>query len=459
MPTILAVLDSLPLHLTNEFQKRFAEDWQCSLAINPFTDRISSRDVMFTKFMENRGDSITKMFSNHPNPYLFQDFSNILCISAKEDLIQKLSSEISGEDVGILYFVPKPFEMDSEESSHVHRFLERIYVAQEMSKILYELYELEKSKGFRVIVTSHNCMKPSCNEENKARLWIPSVYTWILSKNNSQCLPSNFPVECPDAVNSICKIIPIESQFTQSVHENRTILHVSCGDKVYILDVLNNGKNINEMNISDAFENLKQSNSITIMQNVQFFSDDVTISSEEQHMVLQACKNAKRNLQNPDSFSLKTFLDTIENELEEKEDLSQALQKINDFFPGLDKMIKLQPRSTVFILPNSVVQYPGFLSSESLTTLEEMTFQHSRGEAQLKRSDDGTLINNFIIDMQNTLQVHKIIFYKALSPYQKSKKTLDRSQSSRWDLKNKRENKRDTMGSMVRRTLIHQMKR
>ena len=454
MPTILAVLDSLPLHLANEFQKRFAEDWQCSLAINPFTDRISSRDVLFKKFIESRDESIIKMLSNHPNPYLFEDFSNILCMSAKENLIQKLSSEISGEDVGILYFTLKPFQIETE-SLHIYRFLERIYVAQEMSKILYDLYELEKTKGYKVIVTSHSCVKPSCNEENKAKFWIPSIYTWIFSNNHSQSMSSNFPVGCSDAVISAYKMIPVESQFVQSVHENRTILHVSCGDKVYALDVENNGKNINEMNISDAFENLKQSNSIKIMRNMQFFSDDATISSKEQHMVLQACKNAKHNLQSLSSFSLKAFLDTIENELEEKEDLSQALQKINDFFPGLENMIKLQPRSTVFILPNSVVQYPGFLSTESLTTLGEMTFQHSRGEAQLKRGDNGTMINNFIIDTQNTLQVHKIIFYKALSPYQKSKKTLDRSQSSRRDVKNKR----DTMGSMVKRTLMHQMKR
>jgi hypothetical protein len=297
-------------------------------------------------------------------------------------------------------------------------------------------------------------MKPSCNEENKAKLWIPSVYTWLFSQNNSECLPSNFPVECSDAVNSVYKIIPVESQFTQSVHEDRTILHVSYGEKVYVLDIQNNGKNINEMNISDAFENLKQSNSIT-MRNMKFFSDDVSISSQEQHMVLQACKNAKHNIQNPSSFSLKSFLDTIENELEEKEDLSQALQKINDFFPGLESMIKLQSRSTVFILPNSVVQYPGFLSSESLSTLGEMTFLHSRGEAQLKRSDEGTLINNFIIDTQNTLQVHKILFYKALVPYQKSKKNPERLQATRWDLKKQK----DTMGSMLKRTLLHQMKR
>lgn len=453
MRTILAVLDSFPLHLANEFQERFSEYWQCSLAINPFTDRISSRSVLLTKFMESKDDSIIKMVSNHPNPYLFQDFSNISCSSAKENLVEKLSSEMSTEDVGILYFTLKPFVFDSD-SPYIYRILERIYVAQQMSRIFHDLHELEKSNEYRIIVTSHSCMKPSCNEENKRKLWIPSVYTWIFSQNNSECLPSNFPVECSDAVNSICKIIPVESQFTQSVHEDRTILHVSYGEKVYVLDIQNNGKNINEMNISDAFENLKQSSSIT-MRNMKFFSDDVSISSQEQHMVLQACKNAKHNIQNPSSFSLKTFLDTIENELEEKEDLSQALQKINDFFPGLEKMIKLQPRSTVFILPNSVVQYPGFLSSESLSTLEEMSFLHSRGEAQLKRSDEGTLINNFIIDTQNTLQVHKIVFYKALVPYQKSKKNPERLQATRWELKKHK----DTMGTMVKRTLLHQMKR
>lgn len=453
MRTILAILDSFPLHLANEFQERFAEDWQCSLAINPFTDRISSRSVLLTKFMQSRDDAIVKMVSNHPNSYLFQDFPNISCTSAKEDLVQKLSLEMSTDDVGILYFTLKPFVMHSE-SSLDYRFLERIHVAQQMSEIFHDLHKLESSKDCKVIVTSHCCMKPSCNEENKSKLWMPSVYTWIFSKNISECLPANFPVDCSDALNSIYENTPVESQFTQSVHENRTILHVFYGDKVYVLDIQNNGKNLNEMNMSDAFENLKQSKSIS-MRNMNYLFDDVSISSQEQHMLLQACKNAKHTIQDPSSFSLETFLDTIENELEEKEDLSQALQKINDFFPGLESMIKLQPRSTVFILPNSVVQYPGFLSSESLSTLGEMTFKHSRGEAQLKRSDDGTLINNFMIDTQNTLQVHKIIFYKALVPYQKSKKNSDRLHATRWELKNKK----DTMESMVKRTLLHQMKR